>query len=161
MTKPSELSMYVLAFIQSNHGVTVDEIATQLDKPKNKVKSAVDRLMRSEKIDSHAISKGIAARYTAAFKAPAMVQPMNGPGHTMKPMGKLDAPTSAPHRTGTMTDDYLGPELRPYEGRPGAMDAYNLPSMHNGCEVPRKRPSLMCVGVVSGPVGTGQPRRFA
>ena len=57
--------------------------------------------------------------------------------------------------------NYLGPELRPYEGRPGAMDAYDLPSLVNGVRVPRKTPILGCVGVVSGPVaGDGQRGRM-
>lgn len=30
---------------------------------------------------------------------------------------------------------YLCPELRPYEGRPNAMDAHNLPSLINGKRV--------------------------
>jgi len=79
----------------------------------------------------------------------------------MKPMPKLDAPTSAPHKTGTVRESYTGTELKAYEGRPGANDAFACPSIVNGVEVQRKRPSPICVGVVTGPVGAGQARRFA
>ena len=35
---------------------------------------------------------------------------------------------------------YTGAELRPYEGRPGATDAYQLPSVINGVRTPRALP---------------------
>lgn len=35
---------------------------------------------------------------------------------------------------------YTGAELRPYEGRPGAMDAFDKPSMINGQLRPRRVP---------------------
>lgn len=35
---------------------------------------------------------------------------------------------------------YNGAELRPYQGRPGAMDAYQLPSVINGVRTPRALP---------------------
>lgn len=38
---------------------------------------------------------------------------------------------------------YCGAELRPYTGRPGAMDAYRLPSLVNGKAAPRVAPMLM------------------
>lgn len=38
---------------------------------------------------------------------------------------------------------YDGKELRPYEGRPGAMRAFELPSLVNGVPVPRPRPALI------------------
>ena len=41
---------------------------------------------------------------------------------------------------------YDGAELRPYTGRPGAMDAFNLPSSVNGKHVQPKRITAMCVG---------------
>lgn len=37
---------------------------------------------------------------------------------------------------------YNGAELKPYIGRPGAMDAYQLPSMVSGVRVPHKTPIL-------------------
>lgn len=41
---------------------------------------------------------------------------------------------------------YDGAELRAYTGRPGAMDAFRLPSMVQGQPVPARRPGAMCVG---------------
>lgn len=42
-----------------------------------------------------------------------------------------------------------GAELRPYTGRPGAMDAFNLPSLVQGQQVPARRPSAQLVGVLA------------
>ena len=38
----------------------------------------------------------------------------------------------------TQKDKYLGKELEPFSGRPGAMDAYKLPSLISGVRVYRK-----------------------
>lgn len=35
---------------------------------------------------------------------------------------------------------YNGQELKPYNGRPGSMDAFKLPSLQNGKPQPRKAP---------------------
>lgn len=42
-------------------------------------------------------------------------------------------------------ETYKGEELKPYEGRPGAMDAFTLPSIKDGARVPYKgiRPQLV------------------
>ena len=48
-------------------------------------------------------------------------------------MHKPNNPTPAPgHLVNKMRGVYEGKELLPYDGRPGAMDAYKLPSMHQG-----------------------------
>jgi hypothetical protein len=52
------------------------------------------------------------------------------------------ANTTAEPRTVTGREAYDGAELRPFDGRPGPMDAYDLPSMVNGVAVPRKVPML-------------------
>ena len=44
---------------------------------------------------------------------------------------------------------YDGAELLPYAGRPGAMDAFKLPSLVQGQSVPARRPSAMCVGTLA------------
>lgn len=44
---------------------------------------------------------------------------------------------------------YDGAELRPYTGRPGAMDAFNLPSLVQGQQVPARRPSAQLVAVLA------------
>ena len=36
------------------------------------------------------------------------------------------------HTAGTVHGTYEGNELKPYTGRPNAMDAYNLPSLMGG-----------------------------
>jgi hypothetical protein len=40
-------------------------------------------------------------------------------------------------------EKYNGQELRPFDSRPGAMDAYHLPSVINGVRTPRALP--ICV----------------
>ena len=40
----------------------------------------------------------------------------------------LERPTSVRVCSATIGGDYDGKELRPFEGRPGAMDAFSLPS---------------------------------
>ena len=44
---------------------------------------------------------------------------------------------------------YDGAELRPYAGRPGAMDAFKLPSLVQGQSVPARRPSAILVGALA------------
>ena len=44
---------------------------------------------------------------------------------------------------------YDGAELRPYTGRPGAMDAFSLPSLVQGQQVPARRPSAQLVAVLA------------
>lgn len=50
---------------------------------------------------------------------------------------------TVPKHAATPTrETYDGKELRPIVGRPGAMDAYQLPSMVSGVRVPRRQPIL-------------------
>lgn len=54
----------------------------------------------------------------------------------------MTTPTTFPwlalhHRT---SSSYDGRELQPYQGRPGAMDAFALPSIVNGVRTPRTLP---------------------
>lgn len=51
---------------------------------------------------------------------------------------KETPPTKATSRTtvnAVVREPYLGNELKPYCGRPGAMDAYSLPSLQQGLRV--------------------------
>jgi hypothetical protein len=56
--------------------------------------------------------------------------------------------TAAPRRTQLMGSNghYTGAELRPFDGRPGAMDAFTKPSIVNGQPVERARPLLIAAG---------------
>jgi len=66
-----------------------------------------------------------------------------------------------PIKPSTAKGTYNGAELRPFDGRPGAMDAFDLPSVVGGVPVERTRPALICAGVRDvGPSGGGT-RRFA
>jgi hypothetical protein len=43
-------------------------------------------------------------------------------------------------------DSYDGRELKPFEGRPGAMLAFSLPSLRDGVLVPHTGIKAQCVG---------------
>ena len=159
--KTTDLTNAIFEFIKANPGVTVKEISEQLDKPCRGVKVAVSNLAAKEKIESDFTKRGVPARYTAAYQAPQMATPVNGPGHTMKPLGKLTEPTSIPLRNSTKTGDYLGEWLERNPGiPPERFEAYELPSLVNGVRVAPKSITAMCVGVVTGPVGGGQAKHF-
>lgn len=51
-------------------------------------------------------------------------------------------------RTVTGRGPYEGKELRPFDGRPGAMDAFLLPSVVNGQRTEPRRPVAMCVSAI-------------
>ena len=51
--------------------------------------------------------------------------------------GKRPLTTARPINTPVANDTYDAKDLRPFDGRSGAMDAYRLPSIINGREVPR------------------------
>jgi hypothetical protein len=79
----------------------------------------------------------------------------------MREIGKLATPKDIPHTNATQRGTYSGDELKPFSGRPGAMDAFSLPSVRNGTATPRQRPGTHCTGgVVSGPLVAGHARRF-
>lgn len=71
------------------------------------------------------------------------------PGHRAQARylrGTLPPPTRAQAAVSVSrvtADHYDGRELRPYEGRPGAMDAFALPSLQGGELVPRRAPRLI------------------
>lgn len=67
------------------------------------------------------------------------------PGYKMK--GESLAQEQAPTRL-IPSGSYDGAELRPYEGRPHAMDAFALPSLVNGKQVEPRRPAAMCASSV-------------
>lgn len=50
---------------------------------------------------------------------------------------------SARHPVRPADQHYHGEELRPFTGRPGAMDAFSFPSVVNGQRVERVRPMLI------------------
>lgn len=66
--------------------------------------------------------------------------------------GRARSASGAPAPIRTIPEDrYDGKELRPYTGRPGAMRAFELPSLVDGRRVERARPTL-----ISAP---GEPTR--
>lgn len=88
-----------------------------------------------------------------------MITPDNGPGHTMRPLPRFDAPTNKPHRSGTTTGSWTPPQMTCTREDGEKFLAAN--TVENGMPVPRARPVAYCVGVaVTGSLGAGSPRRF-
>lgn len=77
-------------------------------------------------------------------------------GTTNRPQYRMRGKTGtsqAPHRSyGAGT--YDGAELRPFAGRPGAMDAFACPSLNGDQLTPYRGPRAQCVGA-------GQPEAFS
>lgn len=77
-------------------------------------------------------------------------------GTTMAPLWRPSRPgdhvrtqAELPINNSTVSGDYIPVELRPFDGRPGAMDAFSLPSVVNGKPVPARRATAQCVGVLA------------
>jgi ribosomal protein S25 len=68
------------------------------------------------------------------------VTPHTLPAHYAMRIRVAAPPPAAAWRDG---DDYDGRELRPYVGRPGAMRAFELPSLVDGTRTPRRPPILI------------------
>ena len=101
-------------------------------------------------------------QYRLATRKAEMTQPMNGPGHTMKPLGKLDAPTSLPMRNSTTSGKYDGVELGRNPGIPDdRFAAFDLPSLVNGVRIEPRRITAMCVGAAEKFESSGGQRRYS
>lgn len=137
------------------------------------VKNIVQQSIKSGRIKATQSIKGMSAQYVEAMTpkaqvtkparpkavTPALTQLKNGSGYAKKPMPVISTPAVIPHKNGTVRETYVAAESN--QGRVGANDAFDLPSIANGVETSRRRPSAICVGVAhNGPVGHGQPRRF-
>lgn len=53
-----------------------------------------------------------------------------GKGHKTKTTAEKPAPKFIPVKNSNAKGKYLAPELKDYDGRPGAMDAFKLPSLY-------------------------------
>jgi hypothetical protein len=51
------------------------------------------------------------------------------------------------------TEPYTGRELQPFSGRPGAMDAFTLPSLRGSQREPRRAPMLIASAIAPGKGG--------
>ena len=76
----------------------------------------------------HSASPAYLPRSAATAHAAATATQGDGPDHP---------------RNMRNTAHYTGAELRPYTGRPGALDAYKLPSLIDGQRVDRRPPTIM------------------
>lgn len=64
------------------------------------------------------------------------------------PGAHVQTPPTTRVTNSTSGGPYEPTELRPFDGRPGAMDAFLLPSMVNGQRVPARRITAQCVGAL-------------
>lgn len=125
--------------------LTVEEIATLGQLVVDRVRAIIDRLRyatRSGSLTGALDSKQFNGRY----------------GYRI--VSRDTAEKDVPVKAGTTFGTYDGAELKPFDGRPGAMDAFSLPSLVSGERVPRTAPRLLCVGK-AGPAAVqaaGQPR---
>jgi hypothetical protein len=92
--------------------------------------------------------KKVGAPAKHIWRAPSdrMTTPNSGPGYT--PM-KLPAAASQPTRSNDWRakhPPYTCPELRPFDGRPGANDHMQHGSLRNGVAVPYAPPAPQCTG---------------
>ena len=146
-TKSPDRQTVETLLTETKRHLTVEEIAIMGSLVVDRVRAILDRLRHSTRSGSLAgmlDSKQFNCRFAYRIV----------PRNTVE----IDIPVKA----GTTFGTYDGAELRPYEGRPGAMDAFELPSVVNGERVPRTAPRLLCVGKAghSAVQASGQ-QRFA
>lgn len=101
----------------------------------NKVRRIVHNLMIAGLAHNSGTGSPRAAAYLPGAAPRADGPPAAARIHTP---GQKPAPRTAPS-----DDKYTGAELRAFAHRPGAMDAYALPSLHNGQRIQRRAPMLM------------------
>ena len=108
--------------------ITRDQVATATGLPMADVRMHLSNL----KLAGTIVNVGTAhdAQYLHTSRAGAWAAATTG-----------TAPT--PPRTRMGSGTYSGAELQPYTGRPGAMDAYALPSLSNGQRVERRAPIII------------------
>lgn len=161
MTPHLPIAHRVHNYIKAHPGCTPAEITEALALVRRSVNKAVENLAAGYKI-FNVNPKVRPAQYSVDKPAPVLVQPTNKPVQVHKPLPVFDKPVNVPVRPGTVKGDpYKAPELRPFDARPGAMDAFDKPSVVAGTQVERTRPALICAGVRDvGPSGGGT-RRFA
>lgn len=88
----------------------------------------------------------------AALDAMKGVGQAENAGTLSKPLWRLrtraDAPALITHDRHQGTGTYTAVELQAFSDRPGAMDAFTLPSLVNGEPMPARRPSAQLVGAL-------------
>jgi hypothetical protein len=160
MTPQLPIAHRVHNYIKDHPGCTPAEITEALGLVRRSVNKAVENLAAGYKI-FNVNPKVRPAQYSVDKPAPVLVQPTNKPVQVHKPLPVFDKPVNLPVRPGTVGGTYSGAELRAFDARPGAMDAFDKPSVVAGTQVERTRPALICAGVRDvGPSGGGT-RRFA
>lgn len=111
--------------------VTHQEIAEMTGVPLDEVKRQVSKL-----VGLHLLQHQRAGHHTLYFK-----------------------PQSAPKQkeyVSKLEGIYLGEELRPFDGRPGAMDAFACPSLRNGVREAYNPPKPILVGKPKESVSQGR-----
>ncbi len=131
---PSPERQAILKAIQLNeqlHGVglSVRAAALAAGVDVDTTRTAIHNMMhvgKLKRLDDHSSPRCVV--YGATAHAAATATQGDGPDHP---------------RNMRNTAHYTGAELRPYTGRPGALDAYKLPSLIDGQRVDRRPPTIM------------------
>lgn len=87
----------------------------------------VRRILQALRVDGYIVNVGTA----------------NAPRYRHRNAGKTPSTRSSEPRT---SGRYDGSELKPFSGRPGAMDAFACPSLSGGKLTPYRGPRPQCVG---------------
>jgi len=125
---PARAAIEVL--LQTNtQAFTIDQIATSCRLP-NVTTLTILRSLRDDQLVTNGTdtADGHSTWQWTEAKAPA---------------ASVKVDVVAPPRPPMKQGDYDGRELQAFVGRPGAMDAFALPSVHNGQRVERRTPLIM------------------
>lgn len=139
-------------------------VGRKLGMPRRLVLAELQRHARNARFSPHTTPAGVSPQEAADATGldlkltRATLHNMHGAGQIVnagthnKPLWRLTtdadrAPTSSTPAKAP-TGRYSGTELRAFTTRPGAMDAFTLPSLVNGQPVPAHRPSAQLVGAL-------------
>lgn len=145
---PSPARTSVLAAIAAagDEGTDSARVATACNLANNTAKNHIHNLHTAQQVERIKDAAGcVGAVYivTHAGRVALGLATRAEAAHTQAQAGH---PHTATSRSAPPKANYTGADLRPYTGRPGAMDAYHLPSLHNGQRHARRAPMIMGAG---------------
>ncbi len=145
---PSPARTSVLAAIAAagDEGTDSARVATACNLANNTAKNHIHNLhtaLQIERIKDAGGCQGAVYIVTHAGRVALGLATRAEAAHTQAQAGH---PHTATSRSSPPQTLYTGADLRAYTGRPGAMDAYHLPSLHNGQRQPRRVPIIMGAG---------------
>ena len=110
---------------------------------RDKGPQTADQLIKDLRRDAYSVRRNI-YNLTSNGRAEAIKEAGEETLFQITRVGRMVLTDDSPASTREMPrTPYTGAELRPYEGRPGALDAFTLPSLVNGRRTPRAVPALI------------------